>query len=208
MTEPAKDWDLTHIRDVTRRKEAFVRTLLPLILAENNRIREQRKSVQESDPPPNLYARYRVEPGDRSLLLRRIDVVPASLALAQAAIESGWGTSRFVQTANNLFGERTYKPNADGVAPRESSGFKVTRFESLALSVRSYMHNLNSHPAYREFRLAREDLRQRGVSLTGSQLARYLISYSERGIDYVASVRQVIRENELQSLDRAQLAQW
>jgi Bax protein len=205
MAEPAADWNLSDIGDSVRRKEAFVRTLLPLVLAENDRIRGQRNLAKKDAPPSRLYERYNVAPGDRATLLRRIDIVPTSLALAQAAIESGWGTSRFVRSAKNLFGERTYKPNADGVAPKEGKGFKITRFASLAQSVRSYMHNLNSHAAYRDFRLARERLRRESERLRGLDLAGHLEAYSERGTAYVASVRRMIRENEMQRLDKARL---
>lgn len=198
--------DFKDIKDLIERKEAFIHALLPLVLAENEDIRRQRELARQT-PPLQLYQRYRVKPGNRAELIRRVDVVPASLALAQAAIESGWGTSRFVHEANNIFGERTYKKNARGIAPKEATGFKITKFDSLARSIRSYMHNLNSHPAYAEFRKAREDIRSKGGAITGMDLAVHLEAYSELRFVYIKKIRQIIRENELQVLDRATLAQ-
>lgn len=203
--EAATKRDFKDIKDAIERKEAFVHALLPLVLAENEDIRRQRDLTLQT-PPPQLYDRYRVKPGNRAELLRRVDIVPVSLALAQAAIESGWGTSRFVHEANNIFGERTYKKNARGIDPKEATGFKITKFGSLARSIRSYMHNLNSHPAYAEFRKGREEIRNKGGTLTGMELAMYLEAYSELRAVYIRRIRQVIRENELQILDRARLA--
>lgn len=192
------------IRDVERRKRLFVDAVLPLIRRENARI-ERERALAKRDPPGWLYRKYEVKPGDRKTLMRKIDVVPPSLAVAQAAVESGWGTSRFFQEANNLYGERTYDESAAGIAPREATGFRVAAFPSPGLSVRSYLHNLNSHDAYRTFRVERERLR-REAAPSGLELAKYLTAYSERRQEYVRVLRRVIRDNALEELDRQMLA--
>ena len=200
---PAKV-DFAAVRDTQHRKRLFIRTILPMIDRENARILRERE-LAKKDPPARLYARYKVKPGNRAALVQRIDTIPRALALAQAAIESGWGTSRFARDANNLFGERTYKRGARGLTPRDAKGFKVTAFKSASASVRSYMHNLNTHPAYRHFRSARASLRRKRPP-TGMELAGYLEAYSEKKGAYVRAVRRVIRDNRLERLDHPRLA--
>lgn len=153
-----------------------------------------------------LAAEYEVEIEGASLsddvlptLARRIDTVPASLALVQAAKESGWGTSRFAVEGNNLYGQRCYSPDC-GIAPRASpdARFAVTRFESVTESVTSYIRNLNTHPQYRAFRELRRRLRESGRGLSGMRLADGLGEYSERGEVYVAEIKSLIRQNDLE----------
>jgi len=136
-----------------------------------------------------------------------VDEVPASLALGQAAVESGWGTSRFVREGNALFGQWTFDPG-QGMTPRDRTAHKrhmVRRFNALMDSVRAYMRNLNTHQAYREFRAARRTMRADGSFLRGRLLAAELSRYSERGRAYVADLRSIIRENGLSRLDAVRL---
>ena len=201
---PGNGIDLNGVPDVARRKREFVRRVLPLIDRENERIAADRRLALK-DPPARLYARYRIKPGNRAALIERVDVIPRALALAQAAIESGWGTSRFARQGNNLYGERTYSRRAKGIAPRDATGFKVTAFKSAAASVRSYMHNLNTHAAYRRFREARAHVRKTRAP-TSMELAAYLEAYSEKREVYVRTIRRVIRDNRLERLDHPRLA--
>ncbi|MDQ2068519.1 glucosaminidase domain-containing protein [Natronospira bacteriovora] len=209
---------------VDERKSLFFRTLLPLVLLENERILAKRDVILSihqrlSDDPAaeldsreealldHVWERYRME-GDfrdganRERLLRRLDVIPPSLALAQAANESGWGTSRFTREANNLFGEWTWDENV-GLLPRqrrEGATHFVRVFPDLHSSVRSYVHNLNIGHAYTLFRQMRAEIRQEGRTPDGLTLAAGLERYSERGQDYIREVRAMIRQNELQDL--------
>jgi Bax protein len=198
--------DLNEIQDPERRKRLFLRILLPIVLRENAQIARDRADILVGKGD-DLYAKYNVKPGHRAALLRRVDTVPPALVLAQAAIESGWGTSRFLREANNLFGHRTYKKEVAGLTPAGGDGtFKVTRYKTLAGSVRSYIHNLNTHSAYATFRKDREAARSTGRELSAHELSAGLVSYSELGADYVARVRTVIAANRLNDFDRAQLA--
>jgi Bax protein len=198
--------DLTEIQDLERRKRLFLRVLLPIVLRENAQIARYRARIQAGGGE-ELYAKYNVKQGHKTALLRRVDTVPPALVLAQAAIESGWGTSRFLREANNLFGHRTNKKNVAGLAPTGGDGtFKVTHYKSLSGSVWSYIHNLNTHSAYAEFRKGREAARAEGRELSAHELAANLTSYSELGADYVSRVRTVIAANRLNDFDRAQLA--
>ncbi len=209
---------------VAEKKRVFLQSLLPLVLAENRRVAAEREFLRQAlaDWPlpegerrarlQRLAARYQVK-GDleeeavRRSLLRRVDLVPPALALAQAANETGWGTSRFAREANNLFGQWTYQA-AQGLKPQdreEGKSHYVRRFPDLQASVRGYLHNLNTHQAYRLLRERRAQLRQRGRPLDALELAAGLEAYSERGMDYVEDIRAMIRHNDLQRLARAEL---
>ncbi|RDD62443.1 hypothetical protein DRB17_07270 [Ferruginivarius sediminum] len=208
-----------------KRKRAFVKTVLPLILKANARIRAERAKLLDliaaadgdlSRLPEarrgdieRLAKRYRTEPDDLDTLKRRADIVPVSLALAQAANESAWGTSRFAREGNALFGQWTWDAE-DGIAPKDPQADKgdytVRAFDSLGHSVAAYMNNLNTHPAYADFRERRARLRKAGKPLSGVSLAGGLLKYSQRGADYVAEIREMIRYNDFQSLEQARLA--
>lgn len=214
-TVPAA-WDgaplpLPEARDAKARKTLFIATLLPLIVAENARISEQRARAQAARPGTPAYAAlayaYGLDPHvERSLLLRRIDIVPAALALAQGAIESGWGTSRFAHEGHAYFGLRTFDPEAPGIAPEGASGFKVQSFASPRLSVRTFFKTLNTHPAYRGLRRARAEIRAAGRRPTGLELAPHLKSYSEIGAAYIRHVTATIRANGLSRYNGLALA--
>lgn len=205
---------------VAEKKRIFFRALLPLVLAENERIRRQRNWLQEQLAVPRLAQdpklgrrlrrlahRYGVS-GDldaadvRERLLRRVDVVPPALVLAQAANESGWGSSRFALEANNLFGEWTYHPDQGLVPARRERGSRhfVRVFPDLRAAVRSYLHNLNTSGAYHGLRLRREAMRQAGADLDALQLAEGLERYSARGRAYVREIQAMIRGNGLHRL--------
>lgn len=201
---------LRDIADTARRKRLFLRLMLPLILRENRHILEERKRVWRSSTARigDLYAHYGVREGDVATLGRRVDVVPPSLVLAQAAIESGWGVSRFVDQANNFFGQRTYDDAVGGLLPASGDGsFKVRHFHTIAESVRSYLHNLNTHRAYAALRRARAAGRRDDLMMpAGLALARHLKFYSERREDYVREIEEIIRDNRLDDFDAARLA--
>src|SRR5512138_40530 len=213
--------DMAKVDDPAARKALFLRTLLPLVLEANRELRRARaKVVAALDAQAQgrlgvadalwleaIAHWYGAEPGDAADLLSRIDTVPPSLTLAQAAQESGWGTSRFALRANALFGQRSWGDTAVGLAPREADrlDFKVRAFPDLMSAVRAYLHNLNSHPAYQELRDRRARARALGVPLHALELVRGLESYSEEGADYIASLSELIRSNRLQALDELSL---
>lgn len=198
------------------RKAAFFEYVRPLVDAENKRILDTRERLlaiaAQGDPGwfdrrwlLRLAERYRIEdpnPADPGLvdrLLRRVDAVPMSLALAQAAKESGWGTSRFAREGNNLFGEWCYEPGC-GIVPgarAEGRRHEVEAFLSPRRSVASYLHNINTHPRYAAFRRERAGLRETDAPLSGVVLAEQLSHYSERRNAYVEELKQLILANGL-----------
>lgn len=216
--------DLPEINQTDERKDVFLTTLLPVILHENERLLRDRErlatlrvkltfnrslSNEELTWLVETYERYGVEPGDMQTLLLRVDAVPVSLALAQAAAESGWGTSRFAQEGNALFGQWTFDSEREGLTPaRRKNGktHRVRAFGNLSEAVRAYMHNLNTHRAYREFRRNRSAFRLEGKALDGHSLAGWLQRYSERGEAYIRDLRSIINGNDLDRFDAATLA--
>ena len=203
---------------VKRQKEAFINMLLPLILAANDEIRQRRQAIiraAENGDMSSLekWARlYRIKtkdmPADRieSELLRRADIIPVSLALAQAAIESGWGTSRFAVKGNALFGQWAWDQSA-GLKPIEASNSRavVRSFPNLFGSVRAYMHNLNTHSEYARFRDRRSLLSGRKRNDLGTQLSVFLDGYAEIGFEYVEKIQTIIRSNDLGQFEAARL---
>ena len=214
--------DLSDVPETEERKRLFFQAVLPLILRANQEILADRRRLWQVQadvrlgrrlaPGDRLWLvvmadRYKVARGDIDGLLQRVDVVPPSLALAQAAEESGWGTSRFAQKGNAIFGQWT-TADGRGLVPMrrdEDKDHKVRKFDELIDSVRAYMLNLNTHNAYRELRRARAELRRAGDPLAGLSLARFLTRYSERGDDYVRTIRGMIQSNGLDRLDDARL---
>ena len=135
-----------------------------------------------------------------------MDEIPVSLAIAQAAKETGWGTSRFAQEGNALFGQWTW--SGEGLKPKEadeSQGHKVMKFNVLQASVRAYQRNLNTHKTYKEFRLARAKLRDARVPLDSIILSEYLDEYAETGQQYVKIIQKIIKQNDLKDFDNAKL---
>ena len=135
-----------------------------------------------------------------------MDEIPVSLAIAQAAKETGWGTSRFAQEGNALFGQWTW--SGEGLKPKDSDkdqGHKVMKFNVLQASVRAYQRNLNTHSSYKDFRKARAKLRDQGKDLDSLILAEYLDAYAETGEKYVQVLRKIISQNNLKDFDDAKL---
>ena len=216
--------DLSEVRQTSKRKKIFFKTVLPLILQVNDEIRLERRHLLglhalekkgESLPAKDrlwlivLAERYKLRLPSIQKLLKRVDIVPVSLALAQAAEESGWGTSRFSLEGNAIFGEWTFS-KSKGLVPLKRGAGKLHRvrvFNSLLDSVRAYARNLNTHSAYGKFRLLRQEIRESGLQIRGRQLVNTLGSYSERGTDYLEGIRAIIGANKLDSLDDAKLSE-
>lgn len=214
--------DLDRERSIERRKSVFLRTVLPAILEVNEGILSDRRRLEALRPLiedgydlgddgvewlVELMRRYDVADGDVDALLERVDVIPPSLALAQAATESGWGTSRFAQTGNALFGEWTWDPQ-QGITPRKrdaDANHYVRAFSTLVDSVQSYALNLNTHAAYAEFREARREKRKDRRPIEGHELAGHLQAYASIGKNYVKRLRTIISANGLAHLDDARL---
>jgi Bax protein len=214
--------DLRDIRIAGERKVMFIKTALPLILHVNELILYDRDRIEvlaakledgetlsadEQDWLAGKAEEYRLDKVDLAEMLRRVDIIPPSLALAQSAEESGWGTSRFAQQGNALFGQRIFK-GTNGIVPKRRDKGKTHRvrtFSHLIEGVKSYARNLNGHPAYKKFRAVRARLRDGGQDLNGDRLARTLAAYSERGPAYVRTIRAIIRVNELHQYDKARL---
>ena len=207
--------DFRGYADVTEKKAAFFSYLYSRTVLVNSRILLQRQhlldlknqDVLTEEDTAWLAAqaeRLRVdeEPGSDEMfdkLLRRLDTIPPSLVLAQAANESAWGTSRFARQGNNLFGQWCFSRGC-GLVPRsrpEGASHEVARFRSAYHSVRAYVQNLNRHPAYHELRVLRQNAHQKGDYPTGSELAAGLSDYSERGQEYIRELRSMIRYNNL-----------
>lgn len=193
--------------DLDAKKQAFLKIALPLVARENARIRAERRIAAgpAGNVPDALWDKYNVKPGDITTLRRRIDVIPASMVLAQAALESGWGTSRFARDANNLFGIRTYDPDTPGLEPEKADGFKVVKYADLGDGMRHYMLNLNTHPAYLDFRRARQQMREQGRDPDARHLATRLTQYSEIPKTYGNLIHQIIDAERLEDFDGVRL---
>ena len=209
--------EIKMIENTRKRKEFFIQIVLPLILQENNNINLDRKrlfsiinksnnTVLEKKWLNKKYKQYGIPSKDLSTLKVRMDVIPVSLALAQAAKETGWGTSRFAQEGNALFGQWTW--SGEGLKPKEAEenkGHKVMKFNVLQASVRAYQRNLNTHKTYKEFRIARAQLRDAGKSLDSILLSQHLDKYAETGQEYVKILQKIIEQNKLKDFDNAKL---
>ena len=209
--------EIKMIENTKKRKEFFIQIVLPLIVKENNNIRIDRKtlfrvinksnnSVAEKQWLEKKYKQYGVKSGDLSSLKVRMDEIPVSLAIAQAAKETGWGTSRFAQEGNALFGQWTW--SGEGLKPKDADadkGHKVMKFNVLQASVRAYQRNLNTHRTYKEFRKARAELRDLNKPLDSMELSKYLNKYAETGNQYVEVLQKIIKQNNLKDFDDAKL---
>lgn len=200
------------------RKEAFFSYFQPIVDTINSELLFDRKMVQkecndnaDSTSLGNMAKKYRIDKQDVvdesvcTVLLRRVDAIPPSLALAQAANESAWGTSRFAVQANNFFGQWCFKKGC-GVVPNkrdENKVHEVADFRTPEDSVKSYMMNLNTHDAYRDLRRIRQAQRLQKVPLSGLTLSQGLLNYSERKEEYVKEINAMIRFNKLQRFDEA-----
>ena len=209
--------EIVKIENTKKRKELFIQIILPLVIDENNSIKLDRmklfsilnksKNTKTEQVWLNMkFKQYGVVNKDLSTLKIRMDEVPVSMAIAQAAKETGWGTSRFAQEGNALFGQWTWSGRGIKPADAESdSTHKVMRFKFLQASVKAYQRNLNTHSSYKDFRSARAELRDKRKKLDSMILTEYLDKYAETGKEYVKILQQIIRQNDLKDFDDAKL---
>ena len=209
--------EITKIENAKKRKDLFIQIILPLVIAENNNIKSDRNKLfsilnkskntkAEQVWLNSKFKQYGVVNKDLSTLKIRMDEVPVSMAIAQAAKETGWGTSRFAQEGNALFGQWTW--SGEGIKPSEAddnSTHTVMKFNILQASVKAYQRNLNTHSTYKGFRSARAELRDNGQKLDSMILSEYLDEYAETGKEYVKILQQIIRQNNLIDFDDAKL---
>ena len=209
--------DLKTLGDTKKKRELFIKIVLPLILNENDKITEDRKklfkilgknfnTVGERVWLKRRFREYKIEDQDSGKLKMRMDIIPVSIALAQAANESGWGTSRFALEGNALFGQWTWSKK--GISPKNKDpdqSHKVLQFQILKASVRAYKNNLNTHNAYKEFRETRAKLRQENKRIIGLDLTKYLKNYASIGEKYVVIIEGIIENNSLTDFDKADL---
>jgi Bax protein len=219
--------DINDTVSTDTKKRAFFMGLLPMVLLANQEIAKEREDVllllaknQDTETTPadqkrleeimnryglrgNPYTDHRT----RSRLLRRVDTIPPSLVLAQAANESAWGTSRFAQLGNNLFGEWTFIPGSGIIPESRPDGeiYELRKFSSIYASIRSYMNNLNRNGAYTKLRAIRERLRNAKQPITGIALSHGLHKYSQRGEEYIDEIQAMIRQNKLSLANTATL---
>ena len=209
--------EMTKIENVKKRKDLFIQIILPLVIAENNNIKLDRKklftilnknknSTAEQNWLNSKFKQYGVISKDLPTLKVRMDEIPTSMIIAQAAKETGWGTSRFAQEGNALFGQWTW--SGEGIKPANAdkdTTHKIMKFNVLQASVKAYQRNLNTHPSYRDFRSARAEMRDNGEKLDSTALTEHLDSYAETGKEYVKILQQIIRQNNLEDFDDAKL---
>ena len=209
--------DLKKMKSTQKKKDTFIKIIIPLILSENNNILENRKKLfkilakQSNTMGEKVWLKrrfkeYQIEKEDIAELKLRMDIVPTSIAIAQAAKESGWGTSRFALEGNAMYGQWTW--DKDGIEPTNKDSnqeHKILRFPMLQSSVKAYMRNLNTHRGYREFRNQRADLRKTNKNISGLDLVKYLYNYAETGSEYVKILRKIITQNDLTDFDNSVL---
>ncbi len=209
--------DIKDIQSTKKRKELFIKIVLPLIVKENSKIRIDRKrlfTILSKNSNTDIekkwlekkYKQYGVRQNDLSTLKIRMDEIPVSLAIAQAAKETGWGTSRFALKGNALFGQWTW--SGEGLKPKEAEkgeNHKVMKFHNLQLSVRAYLRNLNTHSSYKNLRKARTELRNRNKTLDSLVLSNHLDKYAETGTEYIEVLQKIIIQNSLKDFDEARL---
>ena len=190
---------------------------MPLILDENDKILEDRnKLFKILGKPSNTrgekvwlkrrFNDYKVDGEDIAELKLRMDAIPTSLAIAQAAKESGWGTSRFALDGNAMFGQWTW--SEEGIEPSEKTknqGHKILKFPMLQSSVKAYMKNLNTHRGYSELRNERAELRRKNQNISGLDLVDYLYNYAQTGSEYVKILKKIIQQNNLTDFDNSVL---
>lgn len=206
-----------NIKDINTQKSKFFEILKPLIKVQNQKIKKEREFVikffdnyyknplNEEDLKKliSLAKKYRIKKiYNKDAYLKKIDTIPESLVLAQAALESGWGKSRFAKEANNLFGEWTF--GKKGLIPQnreEGKNHKIRIFDSISDSIASYMLNINRHNAYKDFRTLRYEARVKNVPFTGLKAAMTMQNYSQIGKKYNSLVLSIIKKNRLYLYD-------
>jgi Bax protein len=209
--------ELKNVSSVKRRKELFIKIILPLIIEENARIRFDRKKLFVILNKSNntkidkewlkmKFKQYGVKNNDLATLKIRMDEIPVSLAIAQSAKETGWGSSRFAQEGNALFGQWTWSGN--GITPAavdKNAKHKIARFKVLKASVKAYQRNLNTHPSYKDFRKERAIQRDNDKKLNSLDLVKYLDKYAETGVEYTIILKKIIKQNSLTEYDNVEI---
>ena len=209
--------EIIKIENSKKRKDLFIQIILPLVIKENNYIKidriklfsilnKNKNTEKEKFWLNSKFKQYGVVNRDLSTLKIRMDEVPVSMTIAQAAKETGWGTSRFAQEGNALFGQWTW--SGEGIKPLgadDGTTHKVMKFYVLQASVKAYQRNLNTHSSYKNFRSARAEMRDKGKKMDSIILTEYLDKYAETGKAYVKILQQIIRQNNLIDFDDAKL---
>ena len=209
--------DLDGLKNTQLKKETFIKIVLPLVVAENEKISADRKKLiilsdkKFTTDPEKQWIRqklleYKVKKGDLKELLVRMDIIPASIALAQAAKESGWGTSRFALEGNAIFGQWTW--SGQGIAPLDrasNKNHKILKFPILRASVKAYKNNLNTHKSYSKFREKRSQLRTKNKKISGLELTEMLNNYAQTGTEYTKTLNQIIKQNRLTDFEPVSL---
>ena len=209
--------DLDEIQSVKLKKETFIKIVLPLIVAENEKILDDRLKLNKITTKKNTteeekqwlrqkFLEYKVKKGSIEELKNRMDIIPTSIALAQAAKESGWGTSRFALEGNAIFGQWTW--NGKGIEPLlkdKSKNHKILRFPILRASVKAYKNNLNTHKGYVKFREKRKQLRDKNKKIHGLKLTKTLENYAQAGSEYTKILAQIIVQNRLMDFEPVRL---
>jgi len=209
--------EIIKIENSKKRKDLFIQIILPLVIKENNYIKidriklfsilnKNKNTEKEKFWLNSKFKQYGVVNKDLSTLKIRMDEVPVSMTIAQAAKETGWGTSRFAQEGNALFGQWTW--SGEGIKPLgadDGTTHKVMKFYVLQASVKAYQRNLNTHSSYIDFRSARAEMRDKGKKMDSIILTKYLDKYAETGKAYVKILQQIIRQNNLIDFDDAKL---
>ena len=209
--------DLDNLQSVQLKKETFIKIVLPLIVAENEKILDDREKLKtliekkfttdtEKQWLRQKLLEYKVKKSDFKELMFRMDMIPVSIALAQAAKESGWGTSRFALEGNAIFGQWTW--DGQGIAPLKRDGdknHKILKFPILRASVKAYKNNLNTHKSYYKFREKRKQLRDKNKNITGLALTDTLKNYAQTGSEYTKILNQIIKQNRLSDFELVKL---
>ena len=207
--------DLKKIKSTNKRKETFIKIVMPLILIENEKIIEDRNKLfkilgkQSNSMGEKVWLKrrfkdYDIKGEDISELKLRLDIIPTSIAIAQAAKESGWGTSRFALEGNAMYGQWTW--GGDGIEPSQKDKkkeHKILKFPKLQSSVSAYMKNLNTHRGYSEFRKERSKIREKNKTVEGIDLVAYLYNYAQTGSEYVKILKKIIEQNDLTDFDNS-----
>ena len=209
--------DLDELQSTKLKKETFIKIVLPLIVAENERIQADREKLKilstkkfttdlEKQWLRQKLLEYKVKKSDFKELASRMDIIPTSIALAQAAKESGWGTSRFALEGNAIFGQWTW--SGQGIAPLDrasNKNHKILKFPILRASVKAYQNNLNTHKSYSKFRQKRLNLRNKNKKISGLELTDTLNNYAQTGSEYTKILNQIIRQNRLTDFEPVRL---
>ena len=209
--------DLDNLQSVQLKKETFIKIVLPLIVAENEKILDDREKLKtlvdkkfttdsEKQWLRQKLLEYKVKKSDLNDLMLKMDIIPVSIALAQAAKESGWGTSRFALEGNAIFGQWTW--DGQGIAPLkrdDNKNHKILKFPILRASVKAYKNNLNTHKSYSKFREKEKAIRDKNKSISGLSLTETLKNYAQTGSEYTKILNQIITQNRLSDFEPVRL---